>query len=316
VPRFSVIVPAYNASETLRTCVGSALDQESGEFEVIVSDDGSTDDTLAIANSLAEEDSRIRVVTGVNGGCSVARNRGFEVARGEFGVLLDADDQLCPEYLARMSSFIDANPGLDIYSCNGTRRFADGSGEPYLRGSAYAAETSWVLDDLIGEDRIFVMAAIRRELWERVGGFRTDLRYAEDYEFWLRALAAGATHRFLPERLGIAVYSAKGKSKNLVAHAQAQVRIFEDLAVNPSLTDRQHVLCADKLVALHARIARVQLEERLVRGDYTDARVVYRTLRPAYLSGRLYGVGLVAMTVSPALYAKLFAARKSGRAGR
>jgi hypothetical protein len=59
----------------------------------------------------------------------------------------------------------------------------------------------------------------------------------------------------------------------------------------------------------------VQLEERLQRGDYADALATYRTLRPAYLSGWLYQLGLVAMTVSPALYARLFAARKSGRVG-
>lgn len=314
--RFSVIVAAYNASDTLVACVRSALDQQTPPLEVVISDDGSTDDTLVLANSLAENDARVRVVTGPNGGCSVARNRAFEVAQGDFGVLLDADDELCPEYLARMSAFIEANPGLDIYSCNGVRRFADGRTEPYLRGAAYATETSWTLADMIDEDRIFVMAAIRRGLWQRIGGFRTDLRYAEDYEFWLRALAGKATHRYLPERLGIAAFTGKGKSKNLIPHAEAQICIFEDLAADPRLNAHEKDLCAEKVDALRDRVARVQLEERLQRGEYAGARREYWRVRGAYLSRPKYLAGLAAMTVSPALYARVFAARSAGRAGR
>ena len=120
----------------------------------------------------------------------------------------------------------------------------------------------------------------------------------------------------LPERLGTAIYSGKGKSKNRIAHAQAQIGIFERLAADESLTATQRRLCAARIDGLAARVARVELEDRLQHGDYTDARAAYRGLRPAYLSGRLYAAGLVLMTISPALYARVFAARKSARAGR
>ena len=313
---FSIVVPAYNAADTLEATVRSALAQNSGAFEVIISDDGSTDATLALARSLAEEDPRVSVVTAENGGCSAARNRGIEASRGEFVVPLDSDDLLGEEYLSTMSAFVAANPGLDIYSCNGTRRLPKGKEEPYLSGTAYASETTWTLDDLIPEDRIFVMAVVRRDLWERIGGFRTDLRYAEDYDFWLRAFVAGATHRYLPRRLATAVFRSAGKSKNLIAHAEAQVRMFEDLSAVPELTQAQRRLCAEKLAALRARVARVQLEERLQRGDYTDAVRTYRATRSAYISGAKYRLGLAAMIVSPALYARIFAARKAGRVGQ
>jgi glycosyltransferase involved in cell wall biosynthesis len=312
-PRFSVIIPAYNAADALEQTVDSVLAQEFGALEVIVSDDGSKDATLEVAHRLAEKDSRIRVVTGENGGCSVARNRGFEAATGEFCVLLDAEDMLKPHYLSRMSTFIDACPGYDIYSCNGDRLMAEGRTEPFLRGPEYDAEKSWTLDELIPIDHIFIMATVRRSLWVRLGGFRCGLRYAEDYDFWLRALATGARQRFIPDRLGVYVESPTGKSKNRIPHAQGQIRIFEDLAQMPDLTDAQRALCRRKIADLRTRIERVELETRLQAGDYSNARAVYGRISAAYIDKRLYAIGWVAMMISPQLYARLFAARDAKR---
>ena len=312
--RFSVIIPAYNARDVLERTVRSALSQTYHDFEVVISDDGSPDDTLDVANALAKTDARIRVVTGLNGGCSVARNRGFEAATGEFCVLLDSDDMLKPDYLATMSAFIDERPGYDIYSCNGDRLMAEGRTEPFFSGPEYARETSWTLDDLIPVDRIFIMATVRRATHQRIGGFRSDLRYAEDYYFWLRALAQGARHRFTAQSLGTYVESASGKSKNRIPHAEAQIRIFEALAAMPELTDAQRALCARKLEGLHTRIRRVRLETRVVEGDYAGARGEYLRVADAYIDKRKYAMGLAAMMIIPRLYARLFAARKAKRA--
>ena len=313
--RFSLITPAYNASQTLEATVASGLAQRHGDFEIVISDDGSTDETLALATALAQQDARIRVVSGPNGGCSVARNRAFDVARGEFCVLLDADDALGPEYLERMSAFIDANPGFDVYSCNGTRRLPSGYEEPFFDGPGYARETSWTLDDLIPEDRIFIMAITRRDLWQRIGGFRGDLRYAEDYDYWLRALASGATHRYLPDRLATLVFRTDSKSKNLVPHAQAQIGMFSDLAEEFDLTPHQRDLVQRKITSLRARIRRVELEDRLQRGEYGGARREYVAVRSAYLSRPAYLAGLAMMLVSPRLYARASARRMASRVG-
>jgi glycosyltransferase involved in cell wall biosynthesis len=312
--RFSAIIPAYNARDVLERTVGSVLSQTYGDFEIVISDDGSSDDTLEVARALAQTDGRISVVTGLNGGCSVARNRGIEAATGEFCVLLDSDDMLKAEYLATMSAFIDACPGYDLYSCNGDRLMPGGRLEPFLSGPEYVRETSWTLDDIIPVNHIFIMSAFRRELFDRLGGFRADLRYAEDYDFWLRALALGARHRFTPQRLGVYVESAGSKSKNRIPHAEAQIRIFESLAAMPQLTEQQRNLCARKLEGLHTRIRRVRLETRVVAGDIAGARGEYLRVSDAYLDKRKYAAGLVAMMISPRLYARLFAARSMKRA--
>jgi glycosyltransferase involved in cell wall biosynthesis len=311
--RFSVIIPAYNAGDALEATVRSALDQRYDSFEVIVSDDGSADDTLARARAFAETDAKLQVVTGPNGGCSLARNRGIEAASGEYCVLLDSDDRLDPDYLETMSAFIERCPGYDVYSCNGLRLMAEGRTEPFFGGPDYAQETSWGLADLIPIDRIFIMATFKRDLHARVDGFRNDLRYAEDYDFWLRAMALGATHRYTPQLLGTYVESASGKSKHRIPHAEAQIRIFTDLAAMPELSASERALCERKLADLRARIERVKLETRLQEGDFADARATYTRLSAAYISKPMYAAGWVAMMLSPRLYARLFASRSAKR---
>jgi succinoglycan biosynthesis protein ExoO len=313
--RFSVIVPAYNAAEMLEVTVRSALSQDFDDFEVVISDDGSTDRTLALARSLAAEDARVRVVTAENGGCAAARNRGFEAAGGEFGVLLDSDDQLGPGYLSAMSAFIDARPGFDIYSCNGTRVLSEARSEPFLSGPAYARETSWTLDDIILVNRIYITAVLRRELWARIGGFTVGQRYAEDYDFWLRALASGARQIYTPKRLGIYFERADGKSKNRLPHAEAQIAMFTRLSAMPELTEKQRQLCAEKIGLLGKRIARIELEARLQRGDYHDARREYLGVGSAYNSKAKYVGGMVLMLISPRLYASAFGVRDARRLG-
>lgn len=311
--RFSVVVPSYNAAQTIEATVGSVLAQDYPDFEVVISNDGSTDCTLRISRALAMGDPRIRVVSDENAGCAAARNRGFACARGEFCVMLDSDDLLEPTYLSAMSAFIDERPDFDIYSCNGTRSMADGRTEPFLSGPAYARETTWTLDDIMIVNRIYGTAVVRRALWERVGGFTAGLRFAEDYDFWLRSLAKGARHVYTPQRLAIYLERAGGKSKNRIPHARTQIDIFTRLAEMSEITDAQRATCARKIGMLEKRIARVELETRLQAGEYADARRTYLRVRPAYNSQVLYAAGLVLMLVSPRLYASVFSSRDARR---
>lgn len=102
--RFSVIIPAYNAQDVLEPCVASVLSQEGVEVEIVVVDDGSRDDTRAVAERLAAQDCRVRVVSKPNGGVSSARNAGLDVATGEAVLFVDADDALVPGALASLAA--------------------------------------------------------------------------------------------------------------------------------------------------------------------------------------------------------------------
>lgn len=115
MPVFSVVIPAYNNSRYLPECVHSITGQSFRDVEVIVVDDASTDDTYAVMEQLAAEDSRVRVLHHeVNSGTLAARRTGVEASRGEYVLLVDQDDELAPDTLERLHEYAANNPA-DIY---------------------------------------------------------------------------------------------------------------------------------------------------------------------------------------------------------
>ncbi len=130
MPRISVIVPAYNAQDCLGKCIESILNQSFTDFELIVIDDGSKDNTAAICDSWAEKDSRVRVLHKENGGVSRARNSGLDMARGELISFIDADDHILPnayETMLKAMETYDADTAL----CNFIAEAPDGTLSPY-----------------------------------------------------------------------------------------------------------------------------------------------------------------------------------------
>ncbi len=103
IPIISVIIPVYNAEKTIRECVDSILSQNYSNFELILVDDGSIDESANICDNYAEKDNRIRVFHKQNGGVSSARNLGLEKARGEWIAFVDADDYITDSYLDGVS---------------------------------------------------------------------------------------------------------------------------------------------------------------------------------------------------------------------
>lgn len=110
--KFSIIIPVYNKQDYLITTLQSVLNQIFTDYEVLVIDDGSTDDSVAVVMQFS--DPRIKLITQKNGGVSVARNRGIEEAAGQWICFLDADDWYHPEYLSELDKMTIAHPGCDV----------------------------------------------------------------------------------------------------------------------------------------------------------------------------------------------------------
>lgn len=252
-PRFSVVVPAYEAASTVGETLDAIAAQTLSDWECVVVDDGSTDGTSRIAVAHAARDSRIRVIHQDNQGTAGAYNAGVASATGDFIVICSADDILLPEHLSRMSAFIDSEGGYDIYSSNGyfwtpgvSRQLAYGPGEQ-------EGIHSFALADVIRRCFFSVGATYRRELFATVGGYRPGV-YGEDYDFWLRAMAAGARQRYLPEALSLHRVSANQKSANLEKVFRSDIRLISDLrrdfplssedrrAVDEAIRDRENLI--------------------------------------------------------------------------
>lgn len=254
MPRFSIVVPAYNAEDTLAETLDAVIAQTFDDWECVVVDDGSTDTTLATARSYAEKDARIRVVHQENQGTAGAYNAGVRAATGTFVVLCSADDIVLPEHLVEMTRFIECEGGYDIYSTNGYFwRPEDGLRQLVYPPGTRDSVMSLTLTDVIRVCFFSVGAAYRRDLFERVGGYRQDV-FGEDYDFWLRAMASGARHRYLPEALSLHRVSRTQKSADLDRAYRSDIRLVTDLrdafdlsaeesaAVDQTVRDRERMI--------------------------------------------------------------------------
>ena len=180
--QISIVIPCFDAVATMAAAIESALDQRGIKVEIIVVDDGSTDNALAVARSF---EPRVRVLTGSNRGVSAARNRGIAATKGEWIVFLDADDLLVPETLRRRLETAEAT-GADVVVCD-WQEFSDG-GEGAVEGAVRSIDVAALEADaeIACATHVWATTAAlmyRRSLVEKIGGFREDLPVVEDARF-------------------------------------------------------------------------------------------------------------------------------------
>lgn len=193
-PLFSVVVPTYNRRDTIVAAVESALQQTVRDIELIVVDDGSTDDTLGLLAAIP--DPRLRVIVQANAGAAAARNRGIEEARGKYVAFLDSDDRFFPDHLGDLLPLLAKGNDVVAYS----RVVVDrGGGRHFLKPyrEILAGET---VDRYLMCERGFIQTsslALPRLLASRVR-YREDVGFGDDTDFAVRLSLAGAHFLMAP----------------------------------------------------------------------------------------------------------------------
>ncbi|MBB4120633.1 glycosyltransferase family 2 protein [Martelella radicis] len=192
MPRFSVIIPCYNAASTIAETLNSVLDQTFFDFEIIIIDDGSHDETVAMVEWFAERSRRIRIVRQANEGPSIARNRGvFNYAEGELIAFLDADDIWPADRLNILDQrFSEADAPTVAYG-----RVAFFSGKVGdIETHSTVSDKPLKVADLIAENETCTMSniVVAREAFVASGGFNTSIVHGEDVEWLVRMAAEGA----------------------------------------------------------------------------------------------------------------------------
>ncbi len=188
-PLLSVVVPAYNVQRYLWAAVDSALAQTFRDLEVIVVDDGSTDETVNLIQEwcLRNDDPRLRILRQDNRGLSAARNTGIRAARGTFIGFLDGDDIWLPEKAERHMQALQRDPRIGISFSDSEYLAEDGRRtERYLQPRKPRPS----LHDMIRRNHVGNGSApiVRRACFEEAGFFREELKSCEDYEMWCRIL--------------------------------------------------------------------------------------------------------------------------------
>lgn len=299
--RFSVIVPAHNSEGTIGRAIASVLEQTCDGWELIVVDDGSTDETLLRAGAAALGDPRVTLLSQRNAGAARARNLGAGQAVGEWLVFLDADDALESGYLRRIEQAAREDEGLAVVGMNGLKAYPDGSQRPAYPGSAPVEIT---LADQITQSRLTVTSALRRDVFEALGGFRDT--YAEDYDLWLRVLAAGHRAFRIPELLvRYDATRADAKSRTREPEIDSVVDSLDALLHAGSL-ESDHVALAERtLRRLRAERALVPVKAAVRSGQYGGARAAFWRHRNAMPGSLRRATVLAVVTVSPRLYRRV-----------
>lgn len=278
--RVSVVIPTYNRATLLQQAVESILNQKDDDLELIVVDDGSSDDTYGMLAGY--QDPRLKVVsakrTGVPGH---VRNLGLQVARGEYIAFLDSDDVCLPTRIQRQATVLDQNPTVGLVCSNARVIDQEGRevGKLYLDADLRA--TGVVLDQLLGVNFVVNSSAmVRRTLVEKAGFFSESprLRAVEDYDLWLR-IAAISDVVYLPEPLVLyrdhdeSLRSGVSRSDHYVALLAALDNLTEFLG---EAADGRRELIRPHRAGLLLRLALSQGSER---GARAAARSLARAMR-------------------------------------
>lgn len=229
-PLVSIIVPCYNTGRYLNTAITSALRQANANVEVLVIDDGSTDNSAEVAHSFKDE--RLRYIYQENQGLSAARNTGMREARGAFFSFLDADDWLLPEKTETQVAFLQQHPEIGLVTGEYFR--CDENGLELSRGCSVPGPVDRA--ELLVASLWHVCAAmVRREWAERVGPFDISLKAGEDWDYFCRLAIAGCRMEVLPG-LVCAYRTLPGSmSSNYRQQTANMARVVEKSFSNPEL---------------------------------------------------------------------------------
>lgn len=188
VPTFSLAVAAYQVADLIGETLESALAQTRPALEIIVCDDGSTDD---LDRALAPYRAAIRLIRKENGGVMSAYNAIVRAARGDFVVITDPDDLFAPDRLEALGDLASTRPDLDILTSDA---FVSANGE--VIGRFYTDANRFAVDDqraaILGANFIFGLAALRRQRVLDVGGFDESIVSTGDWELFIRLILDGA----------------------------------------------------------------------------------------------------------------------------
>lgn len=287
-PSFSVVVPAYEAATAIGETIESVLSQSPPPRDVVIVDDGSTDD---LETTLAPFEGRIKLVRQANRGVAAARNAGLRECAGDFVLVVDADDVLLPGKLDALSRLGRRRPDLDLL-CTDLHFEVEGKREGRF-GEANRFPVEGQRREIL--ERCFtIQPATRRSRLEELGGFDESLRTAEDWDCALRLILDGSVAGLYDEPLGVYRIHPGSLTDSRRDTLHDRVRMLEKARSHQVLRPAERPLLERSLESQRYRAALADAQAALAEGG-THAR--RRGLELARLStapgrDRVWGLAL------------------------
>jgi glycosyltransferase involved in cell wall biosynthesis len=295
-PTISVIIPTYDVASLVGDALESALTQTLPPHEVIVCDDGSSDD---IEGAIAQYRDRITFIRKEHGGEASAKNAAARAATGEFVVILDGDDVFLPQRLEAIAAAASTRPDLDVITTDAYLEF-DGTILRRCYDRNWRFETNDQRRELLRRNFVFGLAAVRREVLLRHGGFDEEILWTTDWDCWVRLVLAGSQIGCVDEPLALYRLRETSLSARRAEIVGGRVVTLEKTMRDPRLTAEERTVVAAS-IARYRRELDVLAARRAVAAGDADARA--RALGVATARGHGWRSRLEAgyMAVAPGL---------------
>lgn len=283
MPLVSVLVPAYNCESYVLEAVSSMLSQTFSDFELLVIDDGSTDSTRKLLESV--NDPRFRLVSNEgNIGLIGTLNRGLDMAMGRYIARMDADDISAPERLEKQIIYLDAHP--DVHVLGSMVNLINEQGKVFGAISGYPTDPEEIHRYLLRECCLLHPSVIfRKDTVKAAGGYSVNARHAEDYDLWLRL---SDQHKIanLPDKLvSYRMHRNQVSIQNLITqHQVAQscrmAALKRRSALGENVSEIEHVVNANLW-------SRLTAAECTLGKDYLNWARIYRWMKHPDMAVRL-----------------------------
>jgi glycosyltransferase involved in cell wall biosynthesis len=290
-PTFTVIMTSFNYAPYIGAAIESVLVQTFQDWELLIVDDCSTDDSWRVIQDF--KDPRIKSHRHqVNLGACAAYNQALSIAQGKYIACLDSDDLFMPDKLERQAEFLERHPEIDI--CGTFIMEIDSNGANIVQATPHAEWFNITVDlndpsTWLWQNRVCHSGAVvRKDLHDRLGEFDNGLVYTPDWQFWLRALVAGARFTVIQESL--VAYRNHG---NNITHKNKQGTLLEHAKT-----------CTHVLIPWLKQQGRLDLIETTVQGflanaEFISSNELQRGVERELLSGLAsYEVGVALMSVA------------------
>lgn len=233
-PLVSVIIPVYNRAELILETINSVLNQTYQDFEIIIIDDGSVDNTKQVIESI--KDSRIKYIYQENAGTSAARNNGTKNAKGEWIAPLDSDDIWLPEKLEKQINFLKNNPDIDI--CN---TWVEAFSKNTTKKWTNINDSESIATGLLFDSTLFHSASlIRKELFDKYNiNYNVNYKSSLDYDLWVKFAQVSAKFYVIPEilvryRIHENQISTNQKNDQIKNAAKIRITLLNKLGITPT----------------------------------------------------------------------------------
>lgn len=276
LPRVSVIMPTYNAGARIGAAISGVLCQTHSDVELIVVDDGSTDDTVEIVKGFG---AAVRLLRQENAGPNAARNHGFGAATGEVIALCDSDDYLLPNYLSAALAVLAEAPPRTWVTCSSLSLTDNGLGDyGYSPFGEISRERQ--REAILQVNFVSIFSVFPRQLMEEVGPFNEELRRCEDWEYWARSILTGWRVAFQPEPASLYRQQGASQSSDGTAMLDAEDALFASLTARFAGT---FTAAEEELLAARAELGSVGRQRAAARMAWArgDFKTAARALKQA-----------------------------------